>query len=223
MEFHLFLYLAAIFAAGYGSKVLTTTLKIPEVTGYVLLGGVLLGGSLVNLLSIEVLDILAPLSSIALALIAFMIGIELKLDVIKRLGKSIITIVTCESIGAFLVVFFGLFYVFKTNLNTALLLGSVASATAPPAATVAVIKQYKAKGGVLTSSILAVVGIDDAFALIIYVFVESFVSSNLLGSSLAIGPMVARHCSRLQLLSVLARYLRFFTSYCYAVSETTIG
>ncbi|MDD4647912.1 MAG: cation:proton antiporter, partial [Sphaerochaeta sp.] len=188
MEFHLFLYLAAIFAAGYGSKVLTTTLKIPEVTGYVLLG-VLLGGSLVNLLSTQVLDILSPLSSIALALIAFMIGIELKIDVIRRLGRSIITIVTFECIGAFLVVFFGLFYVFKTNLNTALLLGSVASATAP-AATVAVIKQYKAKG-VLTSTILAVVGIDDAFALIIYVFVESFVSSNLLGSSLAIGPMVA--------------------------------
>ena len=55
MEFHLFLYLAAIFAAGYGSKVLTTALKIPEVTGYVLLG-VVLGGSLVNLLSPEVLD-----------------------------------------------------------------------------------------------------------------------------------------------------------------------
>jgi Kef-type K+ transport system membrane component KefB len=188
MEFHLFLYLAAIFAAGYGSKVLTSALKIPEVTGYVLLG-VLLGGSLVNLLSPEVLDILAPLSSIALALIAFMIGIELKIDVIKRLGRSIITIVTFECIGAFLVVFFGLFYVFKTNLNTALLLGSVASATAP-AATVAVIKQYKAKG-VLTSTILAVVGIDDAFALIIYVFVESFVSSNLLGSSLEMGPMIA--------------------------------
>jgi len=139
MEFHLFLYLAAIFAAGYGSKVLTTALKIPEVTGYVLLG-VVLGGSLVNLLSPEVLDMLAPLSSIALALIAFTIGIELKLDVIKRLGRSILTIVTFESIGAFLVVFFGLFYVFKTDLNTALLLGSVASATAP-AATVAVIKQ----------------------------------------------------------------------------------
>ncbi len=187
MEFNVFLYLAAIFAAGYASKLITSALKIPEVTGHVVMG-VLLGGSLVNLLSTKTLDMLSPLSSIALALIAFTIGIELKLEVIKKLGKSIFAIVTFESVGAFIVVFLSLHYIFKADLNTALLLGSVASATAP-AATVAVIKQYKAKG-VLTSTILAVVGIDDAFALIIYVFVESFVSSNLLGKSVALGAMI---------------------------------
>lgn len=195
MEFHLFLYLAAIFGAGYCIKVVTNAIKIPEVTGYVLLG-VILGTSLVKLLTNEVLEILSPLSSIALGLIAFTIGIELKLDVIKRLGKSILAIVTFESIGAFIVVFVVLQYLFKTDLNTALLLGAVASATAP-AATVAVIKQYRAKGP-LTSTILAVVGLDDAFALIIYVFVEGFVSANLAGESIAIFIMLGK-----ALLSIL--------------------
>ena len=187
MEFHVFLYLAAIFGSAYVIKYITSAVKIPEVTGYVLLG-VLLGNSVVHLLSTPILEALSPVSSIALGLIAFMIGIELKLDVIKRLGKSILAIVTFESLGAFAVVFLGLFYLFGAGLETSLLLGAVASATAP-AATVAVIKQYRAKGE-LTSTILAVVGIDDAAALIIYVFIESFVSSNLEGSSIPIPLML---------------------------------
>ncbi len=187
MEFHVFLYLAAIFGSAYVIKYITSAVKIPEVTGYVLLG-VLLGNSVIRLLSNPILEALSPVSSIALGLIAFMIGIELKLDVIKRLGKSILAIVTFESLGAFIVVFLGLFYIFGASLNTSLLLGAVASATAP-AATVAVIKQYRAKGE-LTSTILAVVGIDDAAALIIYVFIESFVSSNLQGSSIPIPLML---------------------------------
>ncbi|NCC13544.1 MAG: sodium:proton exchanger [Spirochaetia bacterium] len=187
MEFHVFLYLAAIFGSAYVIKYITSAVKIPEVTGYVLLG-VLLGNSVVHLLSTPILEALSPVSSIALGLIAFMIGIELKLDVIKRLGKSILAIVTFESLGAFVVVYLGLFYIFKAGVNTSLLLGAVASATAP-AATVAVIKQYRAKGE-LTSTILAVVGIDDAAALIIYVFIESFVGSNLQGSSIPIPLML---------------------------------
>ena len=68
---------------------------------------------------------------------------------------------------------------YPDNPYLALLLGSVASATAP-AATIAVIKQYKAKGS-LTSTIIAVVGIDDAMALIIYVFASSIVKAGLTG------------------------------------------
>ncbi len=187
MKGQIFLYLAAIFAAAYATKVLTNKLKIPEVTGFVILG-VILGVSAANLLTPAVLDQFSSLSTIALGMIAFTIGIELKGEVIKSLGKSIFTIVTCESIGTFLVVFLVLRYIYKAELNTALLLGAVASATAP-AATVAVIRQYKAKGP-LTSTILAVVGLDDAAALIIYVFIEGFVSSSLLGTSISIPIML---------------------------------
>jgi Kef-type K+ transport system membrane component KefB len=187
MEGHVFLYLAAIFLAAYATKVGVNKIKVPEVTGFVLLG-VILGVSAVNLLTPEILNKFSPISTIALGMIAFTIGIELKVDVIKSLGKSIFSIVLFESLGTFVVVFLILRYLYHAELNTALLLGAVASATAP-AATVAVIKQYKAKGP-LTSTILAVVGLDDAAALIIYVFVEGFVSSRLLGTHVAVPTML---------------------------------
>ncbi len=187
MEGQIFLYLAAIFIAAYATKVGVNKIKVPEVTGFVLLG-VILGVSAVNLLTPEMLNKFSPISTIALGMIAFTIGIELKVDVIKSLGKSIFSIVLCESLGAFIVVFIVLNYIYHAELNTSLLLGAVASATAP-AATVAVIRQYKAKGP-LTSTILAVVGLDDAAALIIYVFIEGFVSSRLLGTSIAIPTML---------------------------------
>jgi Kef-type K+ transport system membrane component KefB len=187
MSENIFLYLAIIFVAAYATKLLTNKIKVPEVTGFVILG-VILGVSAVNLLTPEMLDRFSSLSTIALGMIAFTIGVELKADVIKSLGKSIFTIVTCESIGAFLVVTLVLRFLYHADLNTTLLLGAVASATAP-AATVAVIRQYKSKGP-LTSTILAVVGLDDAAALIIYVFIEGFVSSRILGTAISIPLMI---------------------------------
>ena len=179
MDFHLFLYLAAIFGGAYLMKALTSALRIPEVTGYVLLG-VIFGA--VGFLTPEILDSLSPLSTLALGMISFLIGIELRFDVVRKLGKSIFFIVLFEGMGAFVLVYLFVRLVAGTDPNTALLLAAVASATAP-AATVAVIRQYKARGP-LTSTILAVVGLDDALTLIIYVFAEGFVVSGFLGREL---------------------------------------
>jgi Kef-type K+ transport system membrane component KefB len=187
MDLNPFLWLGLIFLAAYAMKLLTGRLKIPEVTGYVV-GGVLLGTSAAHLLTPKVLDGLASLSTVALGIIAFMIGIELRLDLLKRLGKSIFAIVVLECVGAFVVVFGLLMLFFPDSFQQALLLAAVASATAP-AATVAVIKQYRAKG-ILTSTIMAVVGIDDAVALIIYVLASSVVKSSLLGGHLQISKIV---------------------------------
>jgi Kef-type K+ transport system membrane component KefB len=183
MDLNPFLWLGVIFLAAYAMKLLTGRLKIPEVTGYVV-GGVLLGTSAAHLLTPKVLDGLASLSTVALGIIAFMIGIELRLDLLKRLGKSIFAIVVLECVGAFVVVFGLLMLFFPGSFQQALLLAAVASATAP-AATVAVIKQYRAKG-ILTSTIMAVVGIDDAVALIIYVLASSVVKNSLLGGHLQV-------------------------------------
>jgi len=178
MELNSFVFVGLILAVAFSAKAAARRLKIPEVTCYVLTG-VLLGGSVLNVLPGERLELLQPLSTVALGIIAYMIGVELKLDVLRRLGRSIFFIVIFESVGAFLVVFLVLSSLFPGTLDQALLLAAVASATAP-AATVAVIRQYKAKG-TLTSTILAVVGIDDAVALIIYVFASSFVKASLSG------------------------------------------
>jgi Kef-type K+ transport system membrane component KefB len=129
------------------------------------------------------LESLEIISDFALAIIAFIIGHELKSDVIKKLGKAILFIAFFEAFGAFLVVFSVLYFFDFFPLHTALLLASIASATAP-AATVYVIHQYKSEGP-LTSTILAVVGVDDAIALIIYVFASTVAKQTFNGSGSA--------------------------------------
>ncbi len=178
MEIPSFIYMAVIFLAAFVTKKITEKIKIPEVTGYVLIG-VMLGVSLLHILSAETVEKLSGISTVALGIIAFIIGVELRLDVIKKLGKSVLMIVLFECLGAFALVYAVLMLLYPGDPFMALLLGSVASATAP-AATIAVIKQYKAKGP-LTSTIIAVVGIDDAMALIIYVFASSIVKAGLTG------------------------------------------
>lgn len=179
VDIQTFLYLAAIFGAAYFTKHLTDAIKIPEVTGYVLLGVVF--GS-IGLLNTEVLAHLQPLSTLALGIVAFLIGVEIRMDTMRKLGRSIPFIVLFEGLGAFIVVYPALRLIVGVDNNTALILAAIASATAP-AATVAVIRQYKAKGP-LTSAILAVVGLDDALTLIIYVFAEGFVVSSMMGQDL---------------------------------------
>lgn len=148
--------------------------RVPIVVGYVFLG-ILLSPDVVSILPIMdhnlaetyslLLSNLDYLTQIALAFIAFTIGSELSIKTIKRLGKSIFYIALFESLSAFIVVT-GIIYLLGYPLFMALLLGAIASATAP-AATVMVLKEYKAEGP-LTSTIMAVVGLDDALALIIF-------------------------------------------------------
>jgi Kef-type K+ transport system membrane component KefB len=151
---------------GFFAKRLVNKFKIPDVTGYVVLG--VLSGFFVFQRIPGLLDSMGIISDLALAIIAFIIGHELKGSVIRQLGKSIFFIVVCEAFLAFILVFCSLYFFKILPLHSALLLGAIASATAP-AATVFVIHQYKSQGP-LTSTIMAVVGIDDAIALIIYVF-----------------------------------------------------
>jgi Kef-type K+ transport system membrane component KefB len=117
-------------------------------------------------------------TNIALAFIAFTIGSELSIKTIKRLGKSIFSIAIMESVAAFIVVTAAV-YMIGRPLYMALLFGSIASATAP-AATVMVLKEYNAEGP-LTSTIMAVVGLDDAFALIIFSLINPIAYSQYKG------------------------------------------
>ena len=176
-----------LFILSFFNKLISAKLKIPEVTGYVFMG-VILGKSFFNLLEGEAIEHLHSLSNVALGIIALTIGLELKWDVIKKLGKSIFLIVLFECIGAFGVVFLAMTYLAKMPIYESILFAAVASATAP-AATVAVIKQFKAKGK-LTSTILAVVGIDDAVALVIFVLASGISKAMLSGKEIIIGKVI---------------------------------
>ncbi len=200
---------------GYFSKRISARLKMPDVTGFVLLG-VFLGISIIKLLNHETLKELSFLSTIALGIIAFLIGIELKGDVIRKLGKAIIIIACMEGFGAFLVVAIGLMVFLRIPAYRAILMGAVAAATAP-AATVAVIRQYKAKGP-LTSTILAVVGIDDAIALIIYVFASAFVKGMLKGTHISFIHTFFFACGSVFLSAIIGLIAVFI--YAYLLKNT---
>ncbi len=140
--------------------------RLPSLIGYMLLG-VLLGPSVLNLLSDVVVDRLGFVTEIALGLVAFSIGSELNVGSLRRLGWGIVSIILTESFGAFLVVAAAIFAV-TGDLPLALVFGAMAPASAP-AGTVAVIQENRASGN-LTKALYAVVGFDDGLAIIIFGF-----------------------------------------------------
>ncbi len=143
--------------------------KLPSVVGWLIIGAIL-GPSILKLLTVESLEEFSIVSDITLGLIGVIIGLEITVGTLTRLGKGIIPIILLESFGAFVMVFAGT-YLLTRNLPLALLLGALAPASAP-AGTVAVLKEYGAKGP-LTKALLVTVGSDDALAIVIYVFAAS--------------------------------------------------
>jgi Kef-type K+ transport system membrane component KefB len=166
-----------ITAAFLGSKIFQR-LGIPQVVGFIVVG-MLCGTSFLNIIPLELAHELTFVSHIALGLIGFDIGSHLRLRELRQLGRCLIIILICESIGTFLIVTAGI-YAITQSIYTALIFGALASATAP-AATVDVLAEYDAKGP-LTTSILVVVGLDDALALILYSITANLAESALAGS-----------------------------------------
>jgi Kef-type K+ transport system membrane component KefB len=213
MELNTLLVLAFIFFVTSINKIISPKFKTPEVTGYVILG-VLLSALVSPLIGKEhfdkILDSVEIVSSIALAIIGFSIGVELKISTLKKLGISIFYIVIFETGFTFLVVFLAV-KLLGYEIYTALLLGAVAAATAP-GATVAVIRQYKAKGN-LTSAILAVVGIDDAAALMIYVIASSFAKSFISGKHVEVLSVIISVIISISLAIIIGLLCGFIYSY----------
>lgn len=144
-------------------------IRVPQVVGYIIIG-LLLGVSVTHILTKDLISEFRPINYIALGIIGFLVGGELKKSVFKKFGKSMIIILLCEGILAFLFVTI-LTGLFTKNWSLAIILGALASATAP-AATVDVLWEFKS-AGVLTTMIFAIVALDDGLALLLYAFANS--------------------------------------------------
>ena len=160
----------AIFAGTVGAKVIQK-LHIPQIVGYIVIGIIL--GPLLKIISHDMVQDLRPLSLFALGVIGFMIGGELRSDVFKKYGRQFFIILFSQGVGAFLLVAITtsialrlLRFDMSTSVAIGLVLGAIASATAP-AATMNVLWEYKTRGP-LTAAILAIVALDDALALLLY-------------------------------------------------------
>jgi Kef-type K+ transport system membrane component KefB len=167
-----------IAVAFIGSKIFQR-FGIPQVVGFIVVG-TLCGNSFLNIIPLELAHELTFVSHIALGLIGFDIGSHLRLRELRQLGRCLVIILICESIGTLLIVTTGI-YAITQSIHIALIFGALASATAP-AATVDVLAEYNAKGP-LTTSILVVVGLDDALALILYSIASNLAEMAMVGSS----------------------------------------
>lgn len=168
-------------------------LKLPDVTAY-LIAGILIGPYCLGALHIDGLGFtsmnavssLSLISEVALGFIAFSIGNEFRLNDLKNTGKQAVVVGIVQAVTATLFVDIALIVIHlimpdKLSVAQAITLGAIATATAP-AATLMVVRQYKAKGP-LTSLLLPVVALDDAVGLI--VFAVSFGIARTLNSGTA--------------------------------------
>lgn len=152
--------------------------KFPDVTAY-LIAGLAIGpyflGALgiegIGFTSMEMFERVSMVADVALGFIAFSIGNEFKVEDLKKIGRQAFTIGIFEAVTASIFVDIALITVHilmpdKLSLAQAITLGAIASATAP-AATLMVVRQYKAKGP-LTDLLLPIVALDDAVCLIVF-------------------------------------------------------
>jgi len=187
----LVLLLGIIMFAGAFGGWLFQKIKIPQVVGYIVMG-IIIGSSGMHVLEPSVITALDPVSTVALSLIGFLVGGELKIGTIKKYGKQFVSILLFEAITpAFVVgIFIGLVdFIFTKNtvhaVSLALLLGAICSATAP-AATTDVLVEYRTRGP-LTTTVYGIVAMDDAVALILYSIASSIAAPLLGGHTLSFG------------------------------------
>lgn len=193
--------------------------RLPDVTAY-LVAGVLIGPSLLGGLNIlglgfhsfEELETLGVISDMALGFIAFSIGNEFRLSQLRETGRQALVIGILQAVITTLIVdcaLLGVHFLFPAVLSipAAITLGAIAAATAP-AATLMVVRQYKAKGK-LTDLLLPIVALDDAVGLIL--FAVSFGVARALGSGsvdiygVLVNPLLEILCSLL--LGALAGFV----------------
>ena len=195
--FHIFAYIALLLLAALLSTRLMRVLKLPNVTGYIITG-IIMGPFVFGLffnhfsydgiktsLIYEFVDKIKWVSTIALGFIAFSIGTSFKRSTIQAVGKRVLVITVFEALFASLLVLGALIvahFLFPAQVSWELVftLGAIASATAP-AATLMIIKQYKAKGP-MVDTLLPVVALDDAAALILFAILFQVASTISSGS-----------------------------------------
>lgn len=166
-------YIGLLLLAGLLFGRLAKLLTLPNVTGY-LIAGLLLGPFVLKIIPAETVDSISIVSEMALGFIALSIGAEFKLSYFREVGLTPVVIAILEGLLAVVAVVCGLLAVGQP-LPFALVLGSIAAATAP-AATIMVIRQYNAKGPV-TKTLLSVVALDDAVALVAFGFAVAIAKS----------------------------------------------
>lgn len=167
--------LSLILLAGFLLTRITKLAKLPNVTGYII-AGVLIGPHVLKLIPQGMVENMGFISDIALAFIAFGVGRFFKKEAFKETGFGIITITLLEALASGALVTVLMYFLFHLDLNFCLLLGAIATATAP-ASTMVTIRQYHARG-CFVNTLLQVVAFDDAVCLIVFSIATAVINAN---------------------------------------------
>src|SRR5690554_263761 len=166
--------------AGFLLTRITKKFKLPNVTAYIITG-IILGPTFYfvfgkTLISDVVVNGMGFLGDVALAFIAFNAGRFFKLSVLKESGGKVVIIAIFEALLAAVLVFVVMFFLFNLNWQLSILLGAIASATSP-ASTMVTIRQTKSKGH-FPNTVLQVIALDSAIALLLFSISLGVVTSN---------------------------------------------
>ena len=217
------LSLSVALFAGLMLSRLAKLVKLPAVTAY-LVAGILVGPYLLGALGVPGLGFISMadvssysiLADVALGFIAFSIGNEFRLSQLKQTGKQATIIGIFQAVFTTILVdaiLIGVHFAMpdKLPLPAAIILGAVASATAP-AATLMVIRQYKAKGP-LTDILLPIVALDDAVGLML--FAASFgVAKALISGKIDIISVIVEPILEIVLSLALGALMGFLFNFC---------
>ena len=159
------LSIAIILTAGFLATRVTKRFHLPDVTGYILVG-IFIGPYVLGIIPEAMVSGMEFVTDIALAYIAFGVGKYFKLDTLRKSGKKTVIITLFESLTAAVMVSLAMIFIFRLSVPFSILLGSIGAATAP-ASTIMTIRQYHARGE-MVDTILQVVALDDAVALLAF-------------------------------------------------------
>jgi len=177
MTMNVILAIGIMIAAGFLGGAIAAKVNFPRITGYLIVG-ILLSPSVLNVIPEAMVHDFDIVTSVALGIIAYLIGGSLRLESVRKLGRSIAWITALQGITPWflttLVITFVAPFILSipdatlasTYFPMAFVLGAIALATAP-AATIAIIREMNAKGP-LSTTLLAVVALDDVIAIVAF-------------------------------------------------------
>lgn len=172
------LSLCIILLCGFLMTRLTKPLGLPNVTGYIL-AGIIIGPSVLSLVPPDIIDGMSFVSDLALSFIAFGVGRYLKKSFIRQTGFDIVVISLFESLCAGVLVILAMRFIFGMAWEFSLLLGAVATVTAP-ASTMMTIRQHQAHG-IFVDTMLGVIAADNVVCLLLFSLITSVVVASASG------------------------------------------
>jgi Kef-type K+ transport system membrane component KefB len=173
--------LGLVLVLGLAGGLLSRRLNLPSITGYVVVG-LFLAPTVSGVIGVDAVQAFEPITATSLGVIAYLIGTSLNVGTLRSLGRSISWITLLQCLAGFAAVALGLVLVagrvmpgytlMGTYLPFALLMGAIASATAPPAI-LAIVRELRAKGP-MTTTLLAVVALDDGIAVVLFAIAAAY-------------------------------------------------